>query len=37
MFQNDADRESEEADEVKLDQGSDVKRTEDLGEHYLFV
>ena len=29
MFQNDADRESEEADEVKLDQGSDVKGTED--------
>ena len=29
MFQNDADRESEESEGVKLDQGSDVKRTED--------
>ena len=29
LFQNDADRESEESEEVKLDQGSDVKRTED--------
>ena len=28
MFQNDADRECEESEEVKLDQGSDVKRTE---------